>query len=793
MQGPAVPNRAVIAGLVKAYGGEWASAPSPVDGATGVSQVVTQTWCPGNGAVQHLVYWGTDEALVAAGDPSVLQGAQADASFTPAGQLDCDTTVYWRVDEVLADGGMKTGAVWSYTTAESVIPAATAVTVNYDNSAEPYVSEEALDLPPDLTACGGSVLSMRLQGRGGPQGGVVYDDATGTYEVTGAGADIWGNSDQFTFAYKELAGDGEIVAQVVSNGTGSNNWAKGGVMIRETLDANSRHMIMAMTGGEGGGITFQGRPVTGQRSNSFHGDITAAPPHWVKLTREGDTITAYHSANGTDWEMFTDASPDGAQENPIEFPTTGPIYMGLFVTSHAAGEQRTYTIDNVSAVGVADGPFTTFTTPGLVYNTAEPLYASIEDATGAIATVPHPDAGIANNTAWGLWRVDLSEFGGVDVTNAAKLYLGLGDGQPGGSGAMDFSDIRIVGAATEPDPDAVDVTAPGDVVIGQPDDGDWPGAETPDLAIDDNTGTKFLHFKGETQPSGIIVTPAMGYTVVTGLTLTTANDAVERDPVAYELYGSNLGTDGPWTLIAAGDVDDFARPIAWPRFTKNVTPIGFANTASYANYKLMFPAVRTPTSANSMQIGEVELLGVAGTEPIILGVVRANGVSGNRDPIGQYGPDTTPMPMPAGGLMDGNYVFSDRTYPWAGIPAEYVGAEYIPTFNSDKNGGNTDVTYTVTIGQPAIVWITCDDRIPAEWDSDGTITSQQDAVNRACVTTEDGVFEDTGIDIYVREKSDGSRDRPMSVFAAELDAGAYVFNSQDSGKNFYTVGAVPLQ
>jgi hypothetical protein len=353
---------------------------------------------------------------------------------------------------------------------------------------------------------------------------------------------------------------------------------------------------------------------------------------------------------------------------------------------------------------------------------------------------------------------------------------------------MNFADIRVLPPVVEPAADAVDVTAPGDAVIGQPDDGDWPGAETPNLAIDDNANTKFLHFKGGDIPVGIVITPSMGHTVVTGLALTTANDSPGRDPATFELYGSNMGAEGPWTLIAAGEVADFTRPIEWPRFTKNVTPIGFANTVSYANYKVMFPTLR---GAAEMQIAEVELLGVAGTEPIILGVVRANGVSGNRAPIGTYDGNTTPMPMPAGGLMDGNYVFSDRTYPWAGIPAEYVGAEYIPTFNSDKKPGLTDVTYTVTIGQPAIVWITCDDRIPAEWDSGGTITSQQDAVNRACVTTEDGTFQDTGIDIYVREKDDGSRDRSMSVFAAELDAGTYVFNSQDSDKNFYTIGAIP--
>ncbi len=76
-----------------------------------------------------------------------------------------------------------------------------------------------------------------------------------------------------------------------------------------------------------------------------------------------------------------------------------------------------------------------------------------------------------------------------------------------------------------------DVTAPGDAVQGVPNDGvntggsaaGWPAAELPALAIDDNVKTKFLHFKGEKEPTGIQVTPAVGATIVTGLALTTAN------------------------------------------------------------------------------------------------------------------------------------------------------------------------------------------------------------------------------------------------------------------------------
>ncbi|MHC4521035.1 MAG: hypothetical protein ACYTAS_20780 [Planctomycetota bacterium] len=100
---------------------------------------------------------------------------------------------------------------------------------------------------------------------------------------------------------------------------------------------------------------------------------------------------------------------------------------------------------------------------------------------------------------------------------------------------------------------------------------------------------------------------------MTELTSTTANDAVERDPTSFELYGSNDGIDGPYTLIAAGDIVDFAGAEAWPRFTMNETPITFENDVAYGNYQLLFPTVRDAGSANSMQIGEVELIGVVAT------------------------------------------------------------------------------------------------------------------------------------------------------------------------------------
>jgi len=172
-----------------------------------------------------------------------------------------------------------------------------------------------------------------------------------------------------------------------------------------------------------------------------------------------------------------------------------------------------------------------------------------------------------------------------------------------GQGLMQIAEVELLGFAEE----ALDVTTVGDAVLGVPNDGDWPDAEYPDLAIDDDIETKFLHFKGGSVTTGIQVTPVAPSRII-GLALTTANDAAGRDPVSYEIYGSNESIDGPYELIASGDVADFAQEAEWPRFTPNETPISFANEAVYTHYQVLFPAVRDP-GQGLMQIGEIELLG----------------------------------------------------------------------------------------------------------------------------------------------------------------------------------------
>jgi hypothetical protein len=85
--------------------------PQPADGTKGVSlSGLTLNWTPGSGAVAHNLYFGTE--------PNNLEllGRVEDAGTAKLSRLARDTTYYWRIDEVQADGSAARSKVWSFQT-----------------------------------------------------------------------------------------------------------------------------------------------------------------------------------------------------------------------------------------------------------------------------------------------------------------------------------------------------------------------------------------------------------------------------------------------------------------------------------------------------------------------------------------------------------------------------------------------------------------------------------------------------------------------------------------------------
>ncbi len=159
-----------------------------------------------------------------------------------------------------------------------------------------------------------------------PQGNT--DQWGDIYVVKGGGADIWGNSDQFHFAQEEIIADNFVLEVQVEFWTGvaaeDQAWQKFGLMVRDSLDADSKHAFSQLSSGNG--TTLAGRYVDGGGS-SREANVTAATPHWLRLERVGDLFIGSQSADGINWEEM-------GQRDYSADPMTGSVFVGLAVTAH---------------------------------------------------------------------------------------------------------------------------------------------------------------------------------------------------------------------------------------------------------------------------------------------------------------------------------------------------------------------------------------------------------------------------------------------------------------------------
>jgi len=491
-----------------------ASSPSPYNGATGTKMTPILRWGAGDLAVSHEVYFGADADAVknATTASPEYKGPKAlgDEIYDP-GKLAWFTEYFWRVDEVnnLNPESPWVGNLWSFTTGDFIVVddfedynagdnqiwyswhdglgygapgtadffagngtgaavgdettasyteetivhgGSKSMPLVYDNNKQGYsrYSETELKLiaPRDWTEEGVANLSLWFRGYPASTGGFV-EGPVGTYTMTSSGTDITGTSDEFHFAYKMLTGAGSIVARIDSQ-LNTNEYAKAGVMIRETLDADSAHAITVVTPEHG--VLFEYRPATGDDnvgSAAQQTGITA--PHWVKIERNiSGTFTAYSSTNGTTWDTL------GTPAQSMSIGTN--VYIGLVLTGRNAAETGQAVFSNLTITGAVTGQWTNQDI-GIPSNDPEPFYVAVSNSTGTSAVVVHDDANAAQAGTWTEWVIPLQTFAdqGIILADVDRIAIGLGTRGnatiPGGSGKMFFDDIRLYQPDPEPEPE----------------------------------------------------------------------------------------------------------------------------------------------------------------------------------------------------------------------------------------------------------------------------------------------------------------------------------------------------
>ncbi|MBN1411242.1 MAG: family 78 glycoside hydrolase catalytic domain [Spirochaetales bacterium] len=139
-----------------------------------------------------------------------------------------------------------------------------------------------------------------------------------------------------------------------------------------------------------------------------------------------------------------------------------------------------------------------------------------------------------------------------------------------------------------------DITNLGGTVSAQYTDS--PSGEDISKLIDNSNSTKYLTFHA----SGWVQFQANASYMVTGYSITSANDAAERDPYTWTFQGSTNGST--WITLDSRSGEDFPN-----RF--QLKTYSFTNAVSYNYYRLNM----TNNSGTILQLAEWEIFGTGGT------------------------------------------------------------------------------------------------------------------------------------------------------------------------------------
>lgn len=134
-----------------------------------------------------------------------------------------------------------------------------------------------------------------------------------------------------------------------------------------------------------------------------------------------------------------------------------------------------------------------------------------------------------------------------------------------------------------------------------------PAAETAQQVIDQNSETKFLDFNIQDGMGFEVDLGAGNAAAATSMAFVTANDAPERDPTDYEIFGSNDGM--AYTSIATGTI-----PCVADRFLSRI--FTFENTTAYSIYRVNFTG--TCNTSTIIQVADVQLFVTVGNAPAII-------------------------------------------------------------------------------------------------------------------------------------------------------------------------------
>ena len=177
-------------------------------------------------------------------------------------------------------------------------------------------------------------------------GAASYNSTQQTYELSGAGTNMWFGNDEFQYLWTTIQGDFILRTTVNFVGAGNDPHRKVGWIVKNNLDANSKH-VNASTHGDGLTSLQYRNTIGGETEEVKSPDVS---PTIIQLERQGN-------------KYIMSTAKFGKEFTSVELPymeMDNEVYVGIYVCSHNPDVLEKAIYSNVRIVKPVDPDYTPY-------------------------------------------------------------------------------------------------------------------------------------------------------------------------------------------------------------------------------------------------------------------------------------------------------------------------------------------------------------------------------------------------------------------------------------------------